>query len=320
MHACVSRILVRWCVPLWLLFFMSAPAQGGLRPTPSAIHFRSHAVGSATGSIVTLTNDGVSPTFHIVKIAVSGANFSIPAALQLPVTLAPGHSYSVDVTFAPHHSGESVGALVFTTHYGWRIKVPLSGTGTTRTGEGQLTAPSALNFGSVNLGNTSIKTFDISNSGSSKVDIWNLVLSGRTIIIAGISSGLVLSPGQTVSASATFSAVSTGNSAGSLTVVSDAANSPSVISWTATTPSASYWVTLSWTVSSSSDVVGYKVYRGNRSGGPYSLITSVPIANTTYVDSSLLTAGTVYYYVVTSVASGGMESGYSAEVSAVIPN
>jgi len=75
--------------------------------------------------------------------------------------------------------------------------------------------------------------------------------------------------------------------------------------------------TLSWNASTSA-VVGYNVYRGTTSGGPYTMINTAPVASTNYVDLTV-SAGQTYYFVVTAVDSAGVESVYSAEVVAVIP-
>jgi fibronectin type 3 domain-containing protein len=77
-------------------------------------------------------------------------------------------------------------------------------------------------------------------------------------------------------------------------------------------------VSLTWNRSTSSSVVGYNVYRGTVSGGPYSKINSALEASTGYSDASVV-AGRTYYYVVTAVDGGGTESGYSNQVKAIIP-
>jgi fibronectin type 3 domain-containing protein len=77
-------------------------------------------------------------------------------------------------------------------------------------------------------------------------------------------------------------------------------------------------VSLNWQASSSPGVIGYYVYRGAVSGGPYTVLNSSPTASTQYLDASTL-AGMTYYYVVTSVDSGNMQSGFSSQVSANVP-
>ena len=75
-------------------------------------------------------------------------------------------------------------------------------------------------------------------------------------------------------------------------------------------------VTLTWVASTSAGVTGYNVYRSTTNGNAY-----VKIGSTTtqliYVDASVVN-GTTYYYVVTAVDVSG-ESGYSNQITAVIP-
>jgi fibronectin type 3 domain-containing protein len=77
-------------------------------------------------------------------------------------------------------------------------------------------------------------------------------------------------------------------------------------------------VALSWDASTGSGVVGYNVYRGNASGGPYSKINSALDASTAYTDDTVA-AGQTYYYVTTAVDESGDESGHSNQAKAVIP-
>jgi hypothetical protein len=82
----------------------------------------------------------------------------------------------------------------------------------------------------------------------------------------------------------------------------------------------SHSVVLTWDASTSTDVVGYNVYRSSVSGGPYALLSaSIPAGTLTYTDTTVQ-AGRTYYYVVTAVDSGGNESAYSNEASALVPS
>jgi hypothetical protein len=75
-------------------------------------------------------------------------------------------------------------------------------------------------------------------------------------------------------------------------------------------------VTLSWTASASDNIVGYNVYRGSTSGGPYTQIAFV--GGTSYQDSGV-SAGQTYFYTATAVDSTSHESPYAAQAVAVIP-
>ncbi len=74
-------------------------------------------------------------------------------------------------------------------------------------------------------------------------------------------------------------------------------------------------VVLTWQPSAySNETRGYLVYRSDRSGDGYELLTPEPVASTTWRDESVET-GRAYYYVLTSIEHSGLESGYSAEVA-----
>jgi hypothetical protein len=73
-----------------------------------------------------------------------------------------------------------------------------------------------------------------------------------------------------------------------------------------------------WIGSTSNDVTGYNVYRATAPSGPFTLVSSVGAAITTFADPNAA-PGTTYYYVVTAVGAGNTESANSNEVSVVVP-
>jgi len=81
--------------------------------------------------------------------------------------------------------------------------------------------------------------------------------------------------------------------------------------------SSSHAVQLSWNPSTS-DVIGYNVYRGTLPGGPYTKLNSSPVATTTYVDRTVQ-PGETYFYAVSAVDSNNVESALSNEITATIP-
>ncbi len=321
MRTCVKNLLLTARVSFSFLFLLAAPAYGQLKPTPNAINFGNEAVGTRRAVPVTLGNSS-STTFRIVAISSSNQEFSL-SHQSLPVTLVPRQTLTVTVTFAPTAASAYSGTLGFAIRHRSTVKVPLSGTGTQSSPSvrGTLSFNSSLNFGTVAMSSSSTQTLSLSNSGSASVSISNISLAGPTVTLTGLSSGMILAPGQSTTIQASFSPPSSGSSSGKISITSNASNSPAVISWTATTPTSpapSHSVELSWNASSSGGIVGYHVYRGPVSSGPYVLLTANPVTATNFVDSPVSPAETLFY-VVTSVATGGVESGYSNEVSAVVP-
>ena len=93
-------------------------------------------------------------------------------------------------------------------------------------------------------------------------------------------------------------------------------NSVSSVNFTSTAVSVSHSVTLSWSASTSANIVGYNVYRGSTSGGPFTQIAYV--GGTSYVDSGV-SAGQTYFYTATAVDSTSQQSPYATQAVAVIP-
>jgi len=78
-------------------------------------------------------------------------------------------------------------------------------------------------------------------------------------------------------------------------------------------------VDLNWNASTSANIVGYNVYRGQASSGPYSKINAGgPVASTLYSDTSVAN-GMTYFYAATVVDSSGRESAHSNQVQTAIP-
>jgi hypothetical protein len=81
---------------------------------------------------------------------------------------------------------------------------------------------------------------------------------------------------------------------------------------------AKHVVDLSWTPSSSSNVVGYNVYR-SPDGSTWKKINVSLIASSLYNDSSVANSST-YFYAATAIDNLGHESNKAAAVKAVVPN
>jgi hypothetical protein len=176
----------------------------------------------------------------------------------------------------------------------------------------------ALNFGNVNLSTSSSQTVTLTNAGNSNITISNVSVAGAGFNASGISTGLVLNPGQSAILTATFTPAATGSVTGQATVASNASNSPDTIALSGTgLAQVNHSVTLSWTPSIPA-VTGYYSYSSTKSGGPYTKLSATPVATTTYTDSTVQ-GGQTYFYVVTAVDAQSVESAYSAEISASVP-
>jgi hypothetical protein len=288
---------------------------GQLTVAPSSINFGVVKVGNNQSQPATLTNSGGS-SLQVTQVTATGAGFSA-SGLSLPLTLASGQSQGFTVIFTPQSAGAASGNLaIANTGSVPTVNVALSA-GSSQT-SGAIT-PASLNFGSVQVGNNQTFPETLSNSGGSPVTITQVNPSGTGFSASGLNLPLTLAAGQSQTFNVTFAPGSTGTSSGNLTIVSNASNSPTIESLTGTGTSApQHTVNLSWTASASQNVIGYNIYRGAKSGGPYSKINSVVEASTLYSDTSVAD-GQTYYYVTTTVNSSNEESAYSNQAQAAIP-
>lgn len=179
-----------------------------------------------------------------------------------------------------------------------------------------------VTFGNVALGSNATKTEKLT-AATSAVAITSGNWSGDGFSVSGITFPLTLMAGQSASFNVIFAPQTSGAASGGISFLSNAANSPTAESFSgvgtqSSGPAPEHSVSLSWSPSPSS-VIGYNVYRGTMSGGPYATkLTSAPQAGTSLTDSTVL-PGTTYYYVATSVDQNNIESVYSNQLIAVVP-
>jgi len=132
-------------------------------------------------------------------------------------------------------------------------------------------SPSSVGFGSVQVGSSETQSETLTNSTNSSVTISQATITGAGFSLNGLKLPLTLTAGQSYTFRTAFSPKSRGSVTGSIAILSNAPNSNLTLS---------------------------RVYRGSKSGGPYTKLNSVLDASTTYTDSSVQSAQT-YYYVTT---------------------
>jgi uncharacterized protein YfaP (DUF2135 family) len=226
------------------------------------------------------------------------------------VTLLPNQTLTFNVVFSPQTATSFTGSLVVPNG---SLTIPLSGTGTNNS---QLMLnPTAVNFGSVDIGTTSTQPMTLTASGGA-VTISSSASSSSQFALQGVSFPFTIASGTSVALNVAFTPSSNGSTSGMLSLASNASNSNAQEALSGTGMTQTYTVTVSWNPSNS-QVSGYNVYRGVTQGS-YTKVNSALNSGTTYTDSGV-TAGQTYYYVATSVNSTGQESGYSSPVQAVVP-
>jgi len=140
------------------------------------------------------------------------------------------------------------------------------------------------------------------------------------------ASWLSLSPASGTTTTETDAITVTVNTAGLLTntytapitiTASGASNTPQqvLVTLAITTP-ASTKATLTWDPNVESDLAGYKVYAGTASG---TYGAPVDVGKVTTFEVINLASGQTYYFAVIAYNTSSQESGYSNEVSKIVP-
>ena len=298
---------------LTIPFSGTGVTPGSLTASPANLSFGSVQVGNSQTLSVAVTNTGGS-SVSVSQATAAGTGFSI-SGLNLPLTLAAGESVTSSVTFTPQSAGSSGGSFsVSSDALNPKLTIALAGTGTA---PGQLTVtPASADFGSVVVGTSKSQTGTLSASGSSVV-VSSAIMTSIEFSINGIKLPLTIAAGQSVPFTLTFTPQASGSASATGSFTSNASNAASESLTGIGTAPPQHSVDLTW--NSVSTVVGYNVYRGIQSAGPYTKINSALDASTAYTDNSVQ-AGQTYYYVTTAIDSSGAESSYSGAVQAVVPS
>jgi Abnormal spindle-like microcephaly-assoc'd, ASPM-SPD-2-Hydin len=192
---------------------------GQLSPNPASLNMGGVPLGSSSTQSGTLSNTGGS-SLTVSQASVTNAAFNV-SGITLPQALAPGQSAAYLVTFTPQSQGSVSGNVTFSSNgSNPTLNVALSGTAVS---PGTLAAnPTSDNFGTVQVGTTQSVYQTITNSGGASVTISQASATGAGFGITGLGLPLTLSPGQSVTFTASFSPTTVGSTAGSITILSNA--------------------------------------------------------------------------------------------------
>lgn len=317
-----------YCIVLTLLAASLASSCGGggtgtsntfkpsLTLTSSSVDFGGVAVGSSKTNTLTVSNaSAAGSSVTVSQISVSGPGFTATSTPLWPFTLEPGQSATLSVTFAPKSAGTVNGTLTISIEGGSPATVPLTGDGLA---PGQLgVSPSSMNFGNVNVGSSKDLTGTLT-AGGSDITVSSANWNGLGYSVSQITFPVTIAAGKSITYTVTFAPQGVGTSTGNISFVSDASNSPTNQTLTGVgTQTSQHTVSLSWNASTS-QVLGYYIYRSTTSGSYGSPLNPTPQPGLTFTDNNVQ-GKTTYFYVVTAVDSNSQQSARSNEVTAPIP-
>lgn len=202
----------------------------------TSIDFGSVDVGSSASEPLTIeSTGGADLVISSTDVTGSGAFSIIDGGGG--ATLAPGTAQPVNIAFAPQSAGEKTATLSIVTNAGTET-IALTGTApepTTPT-PGLGVSPTALDFGSVTVNDSSTETVTIENTGDAALTISGISVGGTDGGAFGVAANTCtasLAPESTCTLDVAFAPSSAGSASAVLTVESNAGSEEVTLNGTA---------------------------------------------------------------------------------------
>lgn len=199
--------------------------RSGLCADPPAVDFGTVGIGQSVTRQVTLSNCGQAPLDLTAVQIDNGPEFSTPTFTG-PVTLTPGQSQVVDVSYRPADQGADTARLRATASIGEAL-VTLRG----QTAACDLAAnPTALSFGAVGSGQSRDREVLLENRGAADCAVSNLVVAGMDFRLGtGVNLSFTIAPGASQTVGVTYEPTNAGMDTGTLTISSNDGNEPQLV-------------------------------------------------------------------------------------------
>src|SRR5215469_8655422 len=206
-----------------------APSSVTVSANPTSLAFGNVNAGSSSTKSISLTNTG-NANVTISHVTVGAKDVS-ETGVTLPLTLTPGQTQTMNVSFSPTAAESVSGNITLTNSQGGNTVVSVTGTGLQPAIN---LTPSSAAFGNVAIGATNSQTIQISNMGNATLTITQAIVTGAGFSTGGLSLPLSINPGQSSTFNVQFDPSGTGSVSGSISIASNASGSPSVITLSGT--------------------------------------------------------------------------------------
>jgi len=205
---------------------------GTIMLSSPSLSFNNQLVGSSSpAQMVTVTNTSTALPVNISSIAVAGTNASdFGETNNCALSLAPGASCTINVTFAPSQVGPRTASLTITDDApGSPQMVSLAGTGVI-SGPNPNLSPATLTFATQLVATTSSsQAVTFSDYGTAAISITSIAASSN-FGESGNNCASMLVAGAACTINLTFTPTAAGKLSGTLSVTDNAPGSPQTVS------------------------------------------------------------------------------------------
>jgi hypothetical protein len=187
-------------------------ASAQLEVTPAVVSFGGTTVGGHLAGAATFRNVGGAP-LKINAVELPSAPFGATGVPAVGSEIAPGGSLSINVTFDPTETGNFTGEIGLETTAGPGA-AGLSGSAAT---PGALQISSEQNdFGTVEVGKSATKSFQITNVGGTAVTITKSKppIGGEFAATTSLPEGTTIAAGETLTETVAFTPTTVGSAGG----------------------------------------------------------------------------------------------------------
>ncbi len=170
---------------------------------PGALSFGGTSPGDTVTSGITLADTGSAP-LTIAGVTLPTAPFAAAGLPTAGTVLAPGQSITASVAFSPTAFGLFTGSVTVKAGAGGTSTIQLSGSSAAPAK--LAVTPAILKFGSTALGVVTTKTFTVTNSGGTALEVTKSQppVANAFRAASSLPEGTALSPGQTLTETVTF--------------------------------------------------------------------------------------------------------------------
>ena len=197
-----------------MVFGFGQPTTAALQTTQTS--FGNVNVSETGTATVTAT---AARTVTVNAVSTTGAPFSVATVPTLPVTLAAGEKISVPVTFAPTTPGSLTGALRFSvTEAGldYTLGAGLQGNAIK---PGLTPTPATMDFGQIAVGSGKNLSVNFTNTGTTDETVTAVTGPSGPFTVTGLPTvGTVVTPGQSIAGSVTYTPTTAATDTSSITV------------------------------------------------------------------------------------------------------
>jgi len=195
---------------------------------PLQIDFGVQDMGTTSQDQVTVTNVG-SGDLSVDLPLLSGSTDFVIGVNSFPVTLSPGASRTIHVTYGPSDMVDDSAQIEIASDDPDEPLVVVELLGSATPEPDIYAVPTSLAFGAIQIGNSSALTVNVSNVGTADLELGTLTLNGSGDFAITVDPSLaVLAPGGATLLEVTYAPTNNGNDNGYVEIPSNDPDEPVV--------------------------------------------------------------------------------------------